>query len=261
MPFAEEIIDKTKFDVFLVEDKIKIESASFICDETWYDDSLLGIVAANESYMLKNGFYGCNINGEETHIKKKIIAYDKFLFFFTQLAELKKDYDFVWVFEDDVFIPNVQTIVTLNLKYGTPYDLAVANHNPKVDNLVDWHWEHIIPYIEGPWFSSMVCAAGFSREMLNEVEKYRHSISRYIHIESMFNTIADHSELCVIPVPELKSCVWMGDWGLDEFIMLPDNVFHPLKQIGDHQSYRDAIKVAKENGYNPNKHLPEFLKS
>jgi hypothetical protein len=76
----------------------------------------------------------------------------------------------------------------------------------------------------------------------------------------MFNTLALQKGLKVTEAFELKSIVWQGNWGLNEFILLPNNVFHPRKDIQNHYILRDYIKYAKQNEYKPKNNLPHFLK-
>jgi hypothetical protein len=80
-------------------------------------------------------------------------------------------------------------------------------------------------------------------------------------IEVMFNTLALQKGLKTIDAFELKSIVWQGDWGLNEFILLPNNIFHPRKDIHNHYVLRGYIKYAKQNEYKPKNNLPHFLKN
>jgi hypothetical protein len=44
--------------------------------------------------------------------------------------------------------------------------------------------------------------------------------------------------------------------------LLPDNVFHPVKQQGDenlHEELREDIKDARRSNYQPINNLPDFL--
>jgi hypothetical protein len=76
----------------------------------------------------------------------------------------------------------------------------------------------------------------------------------------MLNTIAMQSGLKVQDAFELKSVVWNGDWGLDEFVLLPNNVFHPMKNIETHHNFRELIKVTKKTNFKPKNKLPNFIK-
>lgn len=247
LSFAIEIALEGQFEVFLVIDN---------CD-AYYGKEYRGvnIIQIKDEFTSLKGYYGCNIDGKSTHVKKEVIAWDKFLFSFCETLD---SFDFVWVFEDDVFIPSIETINNLDAKYGH-YDLVTPNNFEKKDKLMDWHWRHGFESIDPPHYYSMVCACGVSRNLLNEIKKYKEAKGKLFHIEIMFNTLAMQAGLNVADPLELKSVVWMGEWGLDEFLLLPDNVFHPKKDIENHESLRKAIAIYQLSDYVPQNKLPEFI--
>jgi hypothetical protein len=245
--FADEVFSKSKFDTFVVVDS----------PESSYSDSLFtnksNKLILDDYFCANNGYVGCN--NENTHIKKEIIAYDKFLYYF---CEKLTEYDFVWVFEDDVFIPFPNTIAKLHDKYSR-YDLVTPNNFHKNYAALDWHWESISKVIKPPYYSSMVCAMGISRRLLNHIKTFKDKKGRLFHIEAMFNTIAMHNGLSVFTPLELKSIVWQGEWGIDEFMLLPNNVFHPKKDIFNYPKYRKEIQEKSKSGFKPVNKLPKFI--
>ena len=208
----------------------------------------------------KSGYVGCNITGSETHIKKKVIAWDKFLYVVCESDYANTKFPFYWVFEEDVFIPSVDTIKNLNEKYSKN-DLVCANNFHKSYEANDWHWPKIVDKINPPYFHSMVSGCGISSNLLSEIKRFVNDKKTLFHIEAMFNTLAMQNKLNVADPLEFKSVVWMGDWGLDEFLLLPNNVFHPVKDISNHERLRQEIKEAKESKYKPKNKLPDFIKS
>jgi hypothetical protein len=243
--FAKEV-SNVGFDTFI------------ICDDKQEHDVVNdGIISIEDELCQKWGYVNSNISSTATHIKKNPIAWDKMLLFFCQFAT---EYDFVWVFEDDCFIPSVEVIQNLHLKYRN-FHLVTPNNFQNDGKAMDWHWRDIYPKIKGPYAYSMVCACGISRDVLNEVKKYKEREGTLFYIEVMFNTLALQKGLKVIDAFELKSIVWQGDWGLNEFILLPNNIFHPRKDIHNHYVLRGYIKYAKQNEYKPKNNLPHFLKN
>jgi hypothetical protein len=230
------IIDQNKYDPNTSLDVIYIKIKEDLCEQMGYINS--------------------NIGDNITHIRKNPIAMDKFLLFFCENA---LPYDFVWVFEEDVFIPSLDAFQQLDTKYSK-YDLVTPNNFLKTDNALDWHWRHIIDKIEPPYYYSMVAAMGLSKKMLNCIRQYVIKNKTLFYIEAMFNTLAMHNKLKVIDPLELKSIVWMGEWGLDEFLLLPNSLFHPLKSLGEHQILRDAIVQFGMENYTPVNKLPHFIK-
>ena len=192
-----------------------------------------------------------------THLKKNPSAWDKFLMYFCN----QEFYDFVWVFEDDVFISDVESIVRLDKKYNNynKYDLVTPNNFYKKDDLMDWHWKYISERINPPYYYSMVCAMGLSKKLLTVIKDYAEEYKTLLYHEVMFNTLAMQNNLKVKDVYELKSIVWMGKWDIDEFLLLPNNFFHPRKDIENHPNLRIKISEAIKNEYIPINNLPQFI--
>lgn len=104
------------------------------------------------------------------------ISWDKALYYFCHLV--RDQYDFVWLIEDDVFIPSVASLERLTERAlaGT-HDLVTCENRIKNSDPFDsedWYWYECrdrfrIPL---PWYRSLQCACGFSRRMLNEVAKF-----------------------------------------------------------------------------------------
>jgi hypothetical protein len=238
--FAQEIKQKTGFRIFIVSDMLARKDRFYISD----------------SFCKDFNYKGCNITGKETHIKKEIITWDKFLYLF---CEVLTAYDFVWVFEDDVFIPSVEVLQNLHNKYNG-YDLVTPNNFKKTDNAKDWHWKYIFDKIPPPYYYSMVCGMGLSRNLLNVIKQYVDENKQLFHIEAMFNTLANYAKLKIIDALELKSIVASGKWDIDDFLLLPNNVFHPRKDIENHPKLREQITDYQLSGYEPVDTLPDFVK-
>lgn len=191
-----------------------------------------------------------------TSLQKNPNSWDKMFYLFLK----ETDYDFVWVFEDDVFIPSVDTIVNLNEKYKD-CDLVVPNNFKKTDSIKDWHWSYLLDKYEPPFYHSMVCAFGMSRKMMNCLRDFVNKNNTLYYHEVMLNTIAMQNNLKLVDAFELKSVVWQGHWGIDEFLLLPNNVFHPVKDLDTYDNLRMQIQEAKNSNYVPKNNLPEFLKN
>jgi hypothetical protein len=245
--FAQEIEYKLHYDVFIVVDN----------NDVLIDVADLHIIQVNDSKTWP--YINSNISNNSTHIKKNPIAMDKFLYSF---CDIYTDYDFIWVFEDDVFIPSIYTIEMLHNKYNS-YDLVAPNHFIKKDRVPDWHWRSIFPLFpnrEKPFYYSMTCALGVSRNVLNAIKDYAYSKESLFYTEVMFNTLAEDNNFKVINPLELKSVVWQGKWDIDEFLLLRNNVFHPRKDIDNHYNLREKIWGYSLSCYQPKNNLPDFIK-
>lgn len=247
--FGEEIALKSDFDVFIIIDK-KWERNQF-CTK----NQNCKIIHITDEVCISKGYKNANISSSNTHIKKNPISWDKMFYYF---AELNIEYDFLWVFEDDVFIPSISTLKKLHLNYSA-FDLVVPNNFLKKDNILDWHWKHIFSKAKPPYYYSMVCACGLSRKMINVVKQYVDSNKQLFFIEAMLNTLAMQNNLNVKDAFEFKSIVWKGYWGIDEYILLPNNVFHPLKDIDMYPSYRKMIESCNKTNFQPSNNLPSFI--
>jgi hypothetical protein len=248
LDFAIELTNATDFSVFIVIDN----------NEKYYGKSFkdVNIIQVPDSLCLEKGYKNSNISNEATHIKKNPISLDKFLYSF---CEINKMFDFVWVFEDDVFIPSVEVLVNLDEKYSE-FDLITPNNFYKKDSILDWHWKHVIDKHDAPYYYSMICGMGLSRTMLNTIKRYVGWYNELFYCEIMFNTLAFHNQLKVKDAYEFKSIVWMGKWDIDEFLLLPNNVFHPRKDVNNHKNLRKQIEEAKKICYVPKNTLPNFIK-
>jgi hypothetical protein len=243
--FAQEIAIKTNHEVYLVIDSNKQKHK--------YDGLNVYQLPDEDCGYYKNSATYKGI----TSLEKNPNAWDKMFHLFC--GNHKVDYDFVWVFEEDVFIPDVSTIINLHDKYKG-YDLVTPNNFEKKDTIKDWHWSYVLDKFDAPFYYSMVCAFGMSKNLMQQINKFAdNNLTLYYH-EIMLNTIAMQSGLKVQDAFELKSVVWNGDWGLDEFVLLPNNVFHPMKNIETHHNFRELIKVTKKTNFKPKNKLPNFIK-
>lgn len=216
------------------------------------------IVRISDSICLSSGFENCMITGGKvnTVLQKNPISYDKMLYYF---CKIELDIDFLFVFEDDVFIPSAAAVQNLLTKY-IGFDLVTPNNMKKEDDVMDWHWNSVVDKVDPPYYYSMVSAFGLSRKMLNVINNQVESKGTLFFTEVMFNTLAMQNGLKVTDAFELKSVVWMGNWGIDEFLLLPNNVFHPKKDLENFQAYRQEILDKRKSKYKPKNNLPPFIK-
>lgn len=217
------------------------------------------IISIEDKTCFETGYINCMITGKQvnTVLSKTPIAYDKMLYYF---CEQNKEVDFIFCFEDDVFIPSIEVIENLINNYSN-YDLVTPNNFKKEDKVMDWHWKNVVDKIEAPYYYSMVSAIGISRNLFNCIQEYVSKNNTLFFTEVMFNTLAMQNNLNVTDCFEFKSVVWLGDWNLDEFLLLPNNVFHPKKDLQSYGYYRALIEKKRNSKYKPKNKLPDFIKS
>ena len=243
--FASKIGLQTNYKVHIIVDSMEPVPITENCS----------IIQISDNICVSAGYKNCNIGDNVTSIKKNPTAWDKFLFYF---CELDTQYDTVWVFEDDVFIPSVSALENLIEKYKS-FDLVTANNFVRRGDDMSWYWPHIIDKIPGPHFTSMVCASGISKNLLKAIKNRVAVAGELFYIESLLNTLAIQNSLSVKCPLELKSIVWLGEWGINEFLLLPNSIFHPLKDIEEYENKREMIESAKSSGYKPINKLPNFI--
>ena len=245
LDFAKEVAIYTKYDVYIIADSMKhIERNDYYTSIQIQDDD-----------CKINGYINSSFTETTTRIRKNPIAYDKFLCAFCNIFT---GYGFVWVVEEDVFMRTPDILKTLSDKYSS-YDLVTANNFRKSDTLQDWHWKYIFKAIQPPYYYSMVCAAGVSRRLLNAVKEYVDKNKSLFFVEALFNTLAMQNGLnCIAPL-EMKTLMWMADWKLDDYLLLPNNLFHPVKNLNDHDVLRKSIAKAQYFNYKPINTLPNFI--
>jgi hypothetical protein len=223
------------------------------------ESELIKFVAISDKECIENNFINCMITEgpRGTWIRKNPMGYDKMVYFF---SKVNIDYDFALCLEDDVFILNVETISNFFKNYSN-YDLVTPNNFHKTDKVWDWHWLSVIDKINEPYYYSMVCTFGFSKNLMYKISNYVLNNQTLFYIEVMFNTIAMQNNLKVTDCFELKSIVWLGSWGVDEFRLLPNNFFHPMKDLDDYENLRSEWIKCSKLKRKPKNNLPPFIKN
>ena len=195
-----------------------------------YDKSLVNIIKFDDEIPKKYGYYG-----SVSYCENRACSRDKALYYF---CEINKTYDYVWHIEDDVFIPSIDTIKNIDLKYPTGDLLSASNQN--YNDSIDWyHWYKIENKIEKPWYRSMICAIRTSRELLKSISQFVSKNKYLLFCEVLFNTIAMHNNLKVINPPELKYITWKDTFKLEE--MNISKLYHPVKDIDLQYKYRTIM--------------------
>ncbi len=249
--FGQEITKNLGLPVYYVIDSCI--TPSFVLEK-----DITSLIKITDKYSVKMGFQNCMITGQKinTILAKNPISYDKMLLHF---CRKQLDVDFLLVFEDDVFIPSVDTIEHLITTYNQ-YDLVTPNNFYKDNEIWDWHWKSVLNTIDPPYYYSMVSAFGISRNLLNVIDDFVKKNNTLFFTEIMFNTLAMQNKLKVTDAFELKSVVWLGSWCIDDWLLLPNNVFHPMKELNNYESYRKAIVSGREKNLRPVNNLPSFIK-
>jgi hypothetical protein len=174
-------------------------------------------------------------------IRRNPSGWDKALFYF---IKVNNKYEYVWLFEDDVFIPSLEAIVNLDRLY--PNSDLICQENKSVSEIPQWYWwRDAYKMMSKPLYKSMVCTCRLSSKLLNLIGSYVINNKHSAFIEYMFNTIAMHNNLKISNPPELSTILYKKNWTQEYILSRPQNFFHPIKNMELHDNYRKLLN--KEN--------------
>ena len=170
------------------------------------------------------------------NIPAPITAWDKALFYFTVL---NRNYSFLWLIEDDVFIASTRALLSLHRLYSSTSDLVIsANRLNRLGLRSGWHWWHTSGKFLPPWSSTMANVAGVSRRMLNAIDEFVRWRGFAPFHEYSFNTLALHLHLTMVTPTELSTLVYRVRHSFDSVRRSPNNFFHPVKNLQLHDTWR-----------------------
>jgi len=168
-----------------------------------------------------------------------VTAWDKALLYFNLI---NKNYSFVWLSEDDVFFPSVQSFRSLHELYSNTSDFIV----PSIElNLLGdasyWHWGWANGNFFPPWAHAMVNVIGLSQRMLIAVDNHVQWLGRVPFHEFLFNIIAMHLNYTIVAPPELTTDVWLASYSFEDIRRRPHNLYHPLKNLTIQKLWRQRF--------------------
>lgn len=194
-------------------------------------------IKINDNECFNNGFKNSNCC-----VEKNPSAWDKVFYYF---SKINKNFDYVWILEDDVFVPNNDAFSNLDNKYGNADLLCRSNLCNTSKN--DWQlWNLAANKYDLPWYSSMVCCCRISNKLFEEIGKYVEEKGELFFIETMINTIANHKKLIIKEVEEFENIIpkaQLGNryrqflngkiiWMTKSIPNLKENyLYHPVKNI------------------------------
>lgn len=185
----------------------------------------------------------CESNGfKNTHSTiKDATSREKALYYFYIKGEKNEiNYDYIWFIEEDVFIPTIETIKNIDIKYSNS-DLLVSNHDIIYEKKDDWWWwmvnQQLSDKISLPYSCAMICAIRCSKKLLKHIFNYALKYKTLFFCEVMFNTISLHNNLDVKVIKELKTILWRNEWKKSDIDK--NNLYHPVKSIEQQYKFRD----------------------
>jgi len=167
----------------------------------------------------------------------KACSRDKALYYFIHNSI---EYDNIWFIEEDVFIPKIELLESMDSRYQDD-DLLVKEFPIYHKKQKNWHWEIVYrdTNIQPPFSNSMICAIRCSKKMLSTIEDYVLKYKSLFLDEAMFTTLATHSELKVSCPKELKNITWNEKWTLNN--VEEGYLYHPVKDMKKQKEFRNKL--------------------
>ena len=233
---ANELTNYFKVFIFIDDNNYNIDNNNTKINYIQIDNDL----CKNNGYRYSMEPYLCNINNNKINSPLHITSYDKFFYYFTLI---NLNYEYIWIIEDDVFIPNINNIIDLNNK-SDDNDLVCANNfkgtlEDAKNNI--WFWDYAMKIFDEPAYCSMVCACRLSKNLMLEIKNVINKLKFIPLHEFLYNTIAYKKNLKVLCPPELSSIVYRKYWTIEDYKENPKNLFHPLKDYDKHEIYRNEL--------------------
>jgi hypothetical protein len=205
------VIDNNNYEIKNDDEIIIIQIDNKICEDAGYKNTV-------------------------TYCKNRACSRDKALYYF---CNHDIDYKYIWFIEEDVFIPDVFTILEIDNKYLSG-DL-LSSKNIIINNNSEWpHTNRVIQEcqskIELPYYKSMVCAVRCSKLLLSYIHEYATNNKTLFFCEVLFNTLAFKNNLEIINPSELSTIIYKYNWEKKD--IQKSNLYHPIKDIQKQYEYR-----------------------
>ena len=175
-----------------------------------------------------------------TYAPDRACSRDKALYYFC--IEEPEKYDYIWMIEEDVFIPDVNTIYNIDVKYPESDLLCRSNKINRSGEIKTWsHFKKLVNKIELPWCYSMICAVRVSKKLLELINAYAKEKKELLFCEALFNTLAYQNELAICIIPELSNIKYNNQVDLDLDTYNNEYLYHPIKDINTHYKLRKKL--------------------
>lgn len=200
--FAGEVGRSGKYDVFIVADdnawnRTATEGVTYIqyqkrdCYRAGYTQSSFS------EFLAESAIFGMPLN-----------AWDKALYHF---GRVERSHRFVWLVEEDVFIPSVTAI---DLAYHEGADVITAapqRYDEGQGKPYGWHWADLEDYgMSFPWYKHSSQAVGVGRRLFDALDELARTNGRLFYLEMLFGTVAMHNNQMHISLHRNGASAWIA---------------------------------------------------
>lgn len=226
-----ETLKQANYDIYICIDN----NDAIIPD---YNADKINVIRISNDESKLNGFTGCVL-----YCLNRPCARDKALYYF---CKHKMNYDYVWFVEEDVFIPDKDTIKNLDQKYIHGDLLCESCHIKKSKNHRAQYWDHwsrLADKVDYPWAHSMICAVRVSKLLLKFVSEFVTQNKFLLFDEALFNTLALQNNLKIINPKELSTIKYSTcDFIITKYNFNRSYLYHPIKNISIHKKIRETYQ-------------------
>ena len=230
--------NKNELDVF-----IAVDNNSFNITSLNISPSLRFIQIPNEQ-CAQHGYQSSTSLGSGW---SNTTAWDKALLYFTLL---NRKYSFVWLIEEDVFIPSTRAFLAVHRLYSNRADLVIPRNGINLAGKTSsWLWSMAEGKLVLPWSCSMVNVLGLGHRMLVATAQYVLWRGILPFHEFFFNTLAMQLNLTMVAPSELSTIVYAAKYLYDDVKRKPNNLFHPLKDRRLQSSWKEKSIIDTPQSY------------
>jgi hypothetical protein len=222
--FYKNIQLNSDYHVYIVLDDVTYEVPG--------DDGTVPIIRINSQECKDKGFHSSVKDMQDI-----VSSRDKALYYFKDIC-----FDYIWMLEEDVFIPNINTIIDIDNKYSG--DLLVSVTTDICHTVqYDWHWglvQHKIK-IPPPYSKGMISAVRCSKILLKYIADYATDYNHLFIDEALFHTLSLQNNLKTTAVPEMETILWRCDFRKED--IKSTNLYHPVKNINQQYEFREYLRI------------------
>lgn len=219
--------DSYHLDVYIVSDFVSTNVTNLSSTTN------LKLLNINASDCLHHGYQKTMYTTRNRYF---LTAWDKALYY---VNVVNQKHRFVWLIEDDVFIPSTRAFIVLHELYSKTNDLIVANNMKNRHGLTDkWWWFLADGYFPPPWFGSIANVVGLSRRFLIQIDEFVRWRGFVLFHEIFFTTYAFHLNYTVVNPFELRHLIFRPYFNYSMIKGLPNDLWHPIKDKVRQQQLR-----------------------
>ena len=233
-------IYKDSYDIYFVIDDENCKVSEHI--SSTYPN--INLILLKEKEVLNCGY---RKSCYQTIKRKEVTSWDKAFYYFLELNR----YKYLWLLEDDVFVPSLHTIPNIDKKHIDADlvcpALTIVEHRW---NISDWPhaWREAWDFkISLTWAR---CLAATVRISFDLQEKILESIGTYdkiLFIELIIPTLAVKNSLKIESPVELKNNLAFWEIkdrkGWKKADLNKDNILHPVKVTPYHSLFREILNL------------------